>query len=99
MRLEVPLPLHSGDPSSVPLCSIDPEVSKMTRMLGRSDCARATPEPSAIINPDATHSEATPRAVLFIMRGVPRSTIDGAVRGRPAGTLRRQRNRRGGADL
>src|SRR6185295_3964569 len=40
MRLLVPLPLHSGEPSSVWLRSIDPDVSKMTRMLGRSDCAR-----------------------------------------------------------
>src|SRR6185369_7643841 len=39
MRLVVPFPLHSGEPSSVWLCSIDPEVSKMTRMFGRSDWA------------------------------------------------------------
>src|SRR5687767_7682808 len=47
MRLDVPLPLHSGEPSSVWLRSIDPDVSKMNMMLGRSACARAGVEASA----------------------------------------------------
>src|SRR6185295_14056045 len=83
MRLVVPLPLHSGEPSAW-LFSIDPEESKTTRTLGRSDCARAAPAPSAIIKPQAPRNEATPRALLVVMRGVPRSTIDGA-----AGAARR----------